>query len=187
MAFVHWLIRLSRKSCGGWRSTLGLGVFSALLVITPIGGLPLGRWLISMNANFSIPLTAIVLNNVLANASGLQLLDRKTLLSAWLFGLTAGVLLYPMALGLGGIDPYLFGWGFSWLFVLLLAITAVFLFQKNRFAIILMASILGYDFHLLESQNLLDYLVDPFYVVISGVVLVTKIIRKIYKRAKGHR
>jgi len=155
------------------------GVISALIVIIPLKGLPLGRWVISINANFSIPLTAILLSKVLESGLGVRLLDRKALSGTWVFALTAGMALYPMALGLGSLDPYGLGWGFSWLFVVLLVTTLVMLFLRNRLGIILMGCVLCYDLHLLESQNLWDYLVDPFLVFISGGALGSQLIRRI--------
>ncbi|MBC8462502.1 MAG: exo-alpha-sialidase [Deltaproteobacteria bacterium] len=175
------------RMAGGWRTTLGLGFLSALIGVIPLGGLPLARWLISINANFSISLTALVFGKVWENASGIRLLDRKAILSSSIFGLTAGLALYPMALGLGSLDPYEFGWSFSWLFVLLMVITAILLFTKNRFGIVLVACILGYDLQLLESPNLWDYLVDPFFALISGVILGGWLIRGARSmRSHGH-
>lgn len=171
--------RLLGKSPCGCRPTLVLGTLSALIVFIPLGGLPLARWLYGINANFSIPLTALVFSKVWESASHIRLLDRKALLSSCIFGLTAGLALYPMALGLGTFDPYRFGWSFSWLFVLLTVITIVLLFTKNVFGIILLACILGYDLQVLESPNLWDYLVDPFLALTSGVVLGHWLIRKI--------
>ncbi len=179
MALVQWLMRLLWKRPSGWRLTLMPGIISALIVIIPIDGLPLGRWVISINANFSMPLTAILLSKVLESGLGVRLLDRKALSGTWVFALTAGIALYPMALGLGSLDPYGLGWGFSWLFVVLLVTTLVMLFLRNRLGIILMGCVLCYDLHLLESQNLWDYLVDPFLVFISGGALGSQLIRRI--------
>ncbi len=177
--------RLFGKNLCGSRPTLVLGTLSALIVVIPLGGLPLARWLISINANFSISLTALVFGKVWENAAGIRLLDRKAILSSSMFGLTVGLALYPMALGLGRLDPYEFGWSFSWLFVLLMVITVILLFTKNRFGIVLVACILGYDLQLLESPNLWDYLVDPFFVLISGVILGGWLIRGV-RRMRSH-
>lgn len=186
MAAIQLLARSFGKKPLGWLPTIVLGVISAITVITPLRGLPLGRWLISLNGNFSIPLTAILMSKVLENGTGIVLLDRKTLSSTWIFGLGAGILLYPMALGLGGLDPYRFGWGFSWLFVFLLVTTLVLLFLKNRLGIILMACVLCYDLHLLESQNMWDYLVDPFFVIASGIALGNAFVWKLRNGKRRH-
>ena len=178
VAAGQFILGLCGKTVGGSRTTLILGFFSALILVIPLGGLPLARWLISINANFSIPLTALVLSKVWENAWGTRLLDRKGFLSSCVFGLLTGLALYPMALGLGGLDPYGLGWSFSLLFVLLMAITIILLFMRNRFGVVLVACILGYDLQVLESPNLWDYLVDPFFALISGIMLGGSLIRE---------
>ena len=155
------------KRSTGWIPTVILASASALMVILPIGGLPVGRWLVSLYANPSIPLTALLFSWVLKNAFQFNLLDMKAIQTCRVFSLLAGAALYPMALGAGTFDPYCAGWHFSWLFVLLLAITLVLLFLKNRFSMLLLTTVLAYNFHLLESSNLWDYLVDPILVLVS--------------------
>ena len=162
--------------------TLIIGIISALIVLIPVGGIPLGRWLISINANFSIPLTTVLLSKVWEKATGTGLLDKTGFLCCWIFGMTAGLALYPMALGLGRFDPYGLGWSFSWLFVAVMIITFLLLFMKNRFAVVLIACVLCYDLQLLESHNLWDYLVDPFYTVISGAGLIYVLTERVSKR-----
>ncbi len=172
---------LGRDLCG-WRPTLILGLISAFIAVTPVGGLPLARWMISFNANFSISLTAILFYKVTESSFGVRLLDKNDLLTYWVFSLTAGVILYPMALGLGRFDPYQAGWGFSWLFVVVCGVTILLLIMKNRFAVVLIAAILAHNLRLLESTNFWDYLVDPFMVLVSCIALSNRFLRKLSKR-----
>jgi len=150
---------------------LMLGLVALGLVAIPVKGLPLARWLISFNANFSIPLTAVLLCRAVRIAFGIRLLDDRALLTGWILSLSAGAALYPLALGLTRWDPYAAGWGFSWLFFLTFLTTGVLLVLKNRFGVVLVAAVLAYDLRLLESTNLWDYLVDPLWVLASGVGL----------------
>jgi len=158
----------------GWIPTVALASASSLMVNLPIGGLPVGRWLFSLFPNPSIPLIALLLSWVLKNAFQLNLLDMSAIQTCRLFSLLAGVILYPMALGIGAFDPYFAGWHFSWLFVILLCVTLLLLFFKNRFSVVLLATILAYDLHLLESSNLWDYLVDPILVLVAIVGLIVR-------------
>ncbi|MDQ1353374.1 MAG: hypothetical protein QG657_3680 [Acidobacteriota bacterium] len=162
-SLLQWL----KKSLHGWRVMSVIGIISLLVCITPVGGIPLARWLISLNANFSIPLTAILFAKVWQKATGKVWVDRKTLSGFWLFGIVMGLLLYPMALGLGPYDPYSLGWKFSLLFVLIMVLTIFLLLKRTPLGIVLMLCILAYHLRLLESPNFWDYLIDPFFVIIS--------------------
>jgi len=162
----------------GWIPALVLSLIAAGIVLIPVEGYPIGRWLISFNANFSIPLTALLLSAVLKAFFGMQLLDGQARAACWIFSIMAGAGLYPMALGLGRMDPYTAGWGFSWLFVLVFSATLVLLALKNRFAVVLIVAILAYDLQLLESSNLWDYLIDPILVLVSCIGMAGWIVRK---------
>lgn len=176
-----------KKAPQGWRLTTILALISGIIALLPVGGLPLARWLFGINANFSIPLLAVAFHKAWENASGTTLLDRNASMASWIFGLGAGLALYPMALGLGDFDPYALGWGTSWLFVFLLIVTIVLLLMKNRFAVVLIACILGYDLHLLESPNLWDYLVDPFFTLLSFGALIHYLIGIIRTAISGRK
>ena len=161
----------------GWIPTLILASASALTVILPISGLTTGRWLISLYANPSIPLTALLFSWVLKNAFQMNLLDMRAIQTCRGFSILAGAALYPMALGAGAFDPYPAGWHFSWLFVILLGATLMLLFLKNRFSVVLLATILAYNLHLLESSNLWDYLVDPILALVAVAGLTITIVK----------
>jgi hypothetical protein len=162
-SLLQWL----KKSLHGWRVTFIICIIALLVCIVPVGDIPLARWLISLNANFSIPLTAILFAKVWEKSTGKVWFDRKTLSVFWLFGIVLGILLYPMALGLGPYDPYSLGWKFSLLFVVMMVLTIFLLLKRNPLGIVLMLCILAYHLHLLESPNFWDYLIDPFFVIIS--------------------
>ncbi len=134
MALCQKLVMSWEKPHTGWIPTVILASLSALLVILPVAGLPTGRWLVSLYPNPSIPLTALLFSFVLKNAFQLNFLDARAIQTCRFFSLLAGAALYPMALGFGRFDPYCAGWQFSWLFVLLLAITlALLFFEKSIF------------------------------------------------------
>jgi hypothetical protein len=174
-----------KKPPHGWRLTSMLTLISGIIALLPAGGLPLARWLIGINANFSFPLVAIAFNKAWENATGSRVLDHHASMASWISGITAGLALYPMALGLGRLDPYALGWGFSWLFALLAAATVALLLVKNRFGVVLIACILGYDLKLLESQNLWDYLVDPFFAFFSFAAASRWLIGRMRKALSG--
>ena len=174
MAMGQLGLGLSGRSPGGACKTGILALLAFLMVLMPAGGIRAGRWLVSLQANNSILLTALLFSQVFKRAFGPQLLDQKATLACFLFATGAGFLLYPMALGIGIYDPYCAGWGFSWLFCLTFALTILLVVLRNRFSIVLLAAMLAYDFNLLESNNLWDYMVDPLLVAISVTGIIWK-------------
>lgn len=176
--------RLNWKTVG-WRPALILFLVSACIVFIPVKGLPLGRWLFSFNANFSITLTALLLCRIWQNGTEIKLFRPIDFQAAWIFSSIAGLALYPMALGMGPFDPYAAGWGFSWLSVTVLVSTIMLAFLKNRFAVVLLFAVLAWNLQLLESRNLWDYLTDPFVTIFSLVILTIKGISSFRKRGSG--
>ena len=70
---------------------------------------------------------------------------------------------YPLALGVGMIDPYAWGYGSITLLAGVLATALVaWLAGSNRIAIILAVAILAWTVGWHESTNLWDYILDPF-------------------------
>jgi hypothetical protein len=177
MALCQRVMMSWGKHATGWIPAIGLALASSAMVILPIGGLSVGRWLVSLYPNPSIPLTALLFSWVLKNAFQLNLLDMRAIQTCRGFSLLAGVVLYPMALGVSGFDPYGAGWHFSWLFIILFSITLLLLFLKNRFSVVLLATILAFNLHLLESNNLWDYLLDPILVLVAIAGLTVQIVK----------
>ena len=173
---VHWFGKTFSKK---WWLTVLLGIASIVVVIVPVGGLPLGRWLTGLNANFSIPLTVVLFDKVWQNARGKSLLgpERRTPLGFWIYGAVTGLALYPMALGLGPFDPYALGWHFSFLFALFLVLTVFLLYRRNSLGIVLMLCILSYNLHILESRNLWDYFIDPIFAIVSIAALLRDLVK----------
>jgi len=70
---------------------------------------------------------------------------------------------YPLALGVGMLDPY--AWGYGSIFLLagvLITAFVAWLAGSNRIAIILALAILAWTVGWHESTNLWDYVLDPF-------------------------
>ncbi len=153
-----------------------LGVAAIGILTAPIHGFSVGGWVRGIEANFSIPLAALLATAVWENEFGKILLRPAEKRMAWIFGVVAGLLLYPMALGLGNFDPYEWGWGASPLFVASGIATVVLIWTGNRFSIVLLLTILAYHLRLLESNNYWDYLVDPIYFVAAIVTLAARAI-----------
>lgn len=155
------------------------------IMVIPVGGLPLGRWFTGVCANFSMPLLALIASVIARRVFNADLLDKNGMRTALWFGAVAGCILFPMALGLGSIDPYSLGWNFSALFVITGALTTLLLWLGNRFGLVLLSAIVAYHLGLLESDNYWDYLVDPVYFLISLATVARASLRRIRRAPAG--
>jgi MFS family permease len=147
------------------------GTAALALLMAPIGGTVIARWVAGLNANFSIPLTGLLVAAVWKRAFATPILSSAEWRTAWLFGALGGLALYPFALGVGSLDPYEWGWRFGPLFVVIAALTVWLIWKQNRFGILLMLAVAAFHLRLLESTNYWDYLLDPVFWVVSLVVI----------------
>jgi hypothetical protein len=97
--------------------------------------------------------------------------------AAWIFGAVAALVLYPMGLGLTGIDPYTWGWG-SVLPLTVTAATSLLLLRSNRFGIVLLLPFAGWVLGIQESTNFWNTLVDPFYGAAALILTANLILRR---------
>lgn len=73
---------------------------------------------------------------------------------------------YPLALGLGMLDPYAWGYGsIGFLIVVLVFAMICGLANWNKGLFIVALAIVAWTFHWHESTNLWDYLLDPFLAI----------------------
>jgi hypothetical protein len=170
LAVMWCLVRIVqslRLKLRGVALLLVTGGIGAAVLLVPIQGLVVARWVAGLNTNFSVPLTALMAASVCERVCARPLLSEREWATAWLFGAVGGLALYPMALGLGGFDPYEWGWPVSPLFIAVGAITAWLVWQQNRFGMVLLLAAVAFQLGLLESANYWDYLLDPIYSLVS--------------------
>ena len=148
---------------GGWFGWLPIA--AAAVVLVPVEGIPLGRWLHGLSFTASIPLLALLLDRVMGPLVGRSLFDARAERTAIWFGILAGLLLYPCALGLGPFDPYALGWRTPGVAHAVAAVGGLLALFDNRFGIALVAAGGLWQIGLLESANAWDHVVDPVYFV----------------------
>lgn len=156
----------------GERGPRWLPLLAAGLAWVPVEGLPVARWLHGYNSNLSVPLVAILLNAVFSPLCTRRWLDEKSLRTSVWFGAGAGLLLYPMAAGLGPIDPYELGWRWPGIELLIGGLSVILLWRGNAFGWVLLLTGAAWRFGCMESENVWDYLVDPIYFIVSLIGLV---------------
>ncbi len=133
------------------------------MVAIPLHGLPLARWLAGVVDHWSVPLLAWLSAVAVRQYFGVVLLRPQDHQAGLIFGLIAGLVLYPAALGLGAVDPYAWGWNASPLFAVAGVWAAALLWLGNRFGIVLVVAVIAWYLGVPESRNYWDCLVDPFY------------------------
>lgn len=154
-----------------------IGTILAILVLSvilPIYGLSISQWLRSVVGDISI-FTLIILLNILAQ----RLLNRSLLHyevknKMCVAIAIVGVVFYPLALGVSAFDPY--QWGYSPLLMpTLMGLISIYAWFRiaHDFSIILLLPLLAYNFHMLESSNLWDYILDPILFVYAVVQLIS--------------
>lgn len=145
----------------GKRALLLLGAVALLLPFAPLGALDLGGYLYAFSGQLSITSLILMASSVQKPWSGKSFLafgELRLLLAG--FGAFA-LGFYPLALGVGPIDPY--GWGFGQAFApLTILLIAAFAWRGGRrgLALIFCAAVWGWLLQIGESNNLWDYLID---------------------------
>jgi hypothetical protein len=183
-AMCPWLaLLLGAQLLIGWRWTTvrGLpllivpGAIALGILSVPIDRIAVARWVAAVSASFSVPLTGLLAIAAWERAFARPLFARRDWDATWAFGAVGGLALYPLALGVGSIDPYEWGWYSSPLFAVAGALTAWLIWTGNRFGILLLATVVAYHLRLFESSNYWDYLIDPIYWLTSLAVLGRKV------------
>jgi hypothetical protein len=178
-SFVPRRHRVPARPAAGFAAMLAIALAVSLI---PVGGIPLGRWLTGVCSNFSLPLLALLTGGIGRRIFRTNWLGARGTRAALWFGAAAGGLLYPMAMGLGGMDSYAAGWNFSWLFAGTGALAMLLIWRGNKFGLVLLSAIAAYHLGLLESDNYWDYLVDPVYFLVSLGALVRQGLRGFRRR-----
>jgi hypothetical protein len=125
---------------------------------------PLARFVAGFNANFSITLCSLLLGFFLRQISAIRLFDRSALRTISMSGMIAGFCLYTCSMNLAPFDLYQLGWGSVYLLAPLFILTICLILGRNRAGFVLATAVAAYGLRLLESDNLWDYLIDPFLI-----------------------
>jgi hypothetical protein len=179
-AVCPWLalvlcLQLGAVLCGvkasGARRLLVFGLIAFGLLAVPIQGIPIARWIASINSNCSILFTGLLAVAVWERTFARKIFSARDWHTTWVFGAVGGIVLYPLALGLGKFDTYEWGWSFSPLFAGIAVLTGLLVWKQNRLGILLLLAIAAYHLQLLESTNYWEYLLDPVYCLIAILAL----------------
>lgn len=159
-----------------------LAVLGVLLVVgffIPLAGSSVTQWLRSIVGDMSV-LTLVLLADILARRCWNHALLAAATRTALLVGAgLVGVVFYPLALGVGSFDPYRLGFAPVALAAVLVVLSIIAWQRRARgLAVILLLPLLAYNLHLLEADNLWNYLLDPVLVIYALVQQVGSLLRK---------
>jgi hypothetical protein len=155
--------------------TLLIGVVTVWLLLVPLGGLPLWSRAFSFYPNPSLPLLGIMGAALWQRLLGIAVFKAADWRAVWVFGATAGTVLYLHPLFFGAVDLYFWGWDRNVAIWGLAAMAIVLLACGSRLGVLLLAALVAYAVNALESQNCWDYIMDPFYWLISIGVAATRL------------
>ena len=150
-----------------------VGLAAAAVAWVPVKGIPLGGYLRGTLGDLSVT-TMLLLGAAVLGMFGRSLLDEKARTALYGWSVAAGLVLYPLTLGLTRWDPYELGFR-PRVLVLVVAVAVIVWWRRRRgAALVLTAGVTAFNLGVLESANLWDYLLDPCLFVWAAGSLVAR-------------
>lgn len=157
-----------------------------VLMLIPFGGMPYAAYVRGMTGDLSITTLVLLCCALLRPWCGCVAAGAKHRLALLsLIALTA-LALYPMALGAGAYDPYHLGYG-NLQFVAALLLLALAAWSRGYLMITLCIALatLAWAAGWYESDNLWDYLLDPFVSVYALAAIMICVAKSVLKLQRG--
>ena len=179
------LIILSQKMSSK-EIPLAIRLLAVLLLVNlffwPLGmslELPLSAYVRGVTGELSIVTMLLLWSSMLPAA-------QKTPLGFKVVVALIAIAFYPLALGLGMLDPYVWGYGsIGFLIATIFFAIACGLAGWTKGVWILSIAIIAWTVHWHESANLWDYLLDPFLAVWALLAVPNAIYQKRRERAQS--
>jgi hypothetical protein len=154
---------------------VGLGIATVLILFIPVEGLRLWNWAFSFCPNPSLPMLGLVVAGLWQRLFGIAVFKPADWNAAWIFGAGVGTILYLHPMCFGALDLYYWGWDRQGAWAIG-GLAIVFLASGNRVGVLLLAALIAFALNALESGNCWDYIIDPFFWMISVTVLTIRAI-----------
>jgi hypothetical protein len=176
-AVLLWILR---KAALPVRLAVPLVCAAALCV--PLGDLSAAEYYRGAVGDFSALTFLLLAASVWQHLAGRPVLRRGDLVAVFTCTTIAGLVLYPMTMGVGPVDSYAWGYRPLVLLAVLFALTLLARWRGNRAAVLVPLVVLAWCAGLLESTNLWDYLLDPFLAMYGLAWLVKILIQRLFAR-----
>jgi hypothetical protein len=135
---------------------------AVLAALVPFGGLPAAGHVRGIVGDLSVTTVVLLLRGLLRPVFAWAPIGARSRLALEILVAAGGLVLYPLALGLGPFDPYRLGYADPWFLGCLLALAvAAGLGRLTLVTWCLALAVLAWAVGGYESRNLWDYLVDP--------------------------
>ncbi|MDX8386229.1 MAG: hypothetical protein R8M11_06915 [Gallionella sp.] len=178
-AIVMTLPRIPRLS------TLRQGILLSLvfvLAVIPFGELPLAAYVRGATGDLSITTLVLIWGGLLQRWCGCISIDAKQRDALLKVVALVAVFLYPLSLGVGMFDPYRYGFGCEVLIFALLTIALAAWIKKSGLIVLCIAlASLAWSIGWYESNNLWDYLIDPFLAIYALWALMISMKERFFK------
>jgi hypothetical protein len=153
-----------------------------VLVLIPFGGMPLAAYVRGVTGDLSITTQGLLWCAILRPWFGCVAVEARHRIALLAMIALAALALYPMALGVGAYDPYRLGYGNpQFIGVLLLLALAAWSRKYSQIALCMVLATLAWAVGWYESDNLWDYLLDPFVAIYALAVITTRGVKALFK------
>lgn len=166
---------------------LGSLLVLAVLLVPSRGDVSITAFIRGFSSDLSITLFVVAVWSLLGKFGYVKPMHKREFKALILVIAAAALVLYPTALGWGDWDAYRLGWGSWWFLLVLLALCVVSAWMGLYVlpAVVALA-LLAWSIGLMESDNLWDYLLDPWLSAFALAYIVNKVFIKcgqfIFKR-----
>jgi hypothetical protein len=133
-----------------------------LAVAIPVNGVNLSMAMRGITGDFAIVTACWLALVAIQRVTATPLFTPREAHTAALLVVAAALLLYPASMGLSQWDPYRMGYSLAMPAICCALVVALVFLRQTFIAIAISLALLAYGLRLLESENLWDYLIDPW-------------------------
>jgi hypothetical protein len=158
-----------------------------VLALIPFGTIPIAAYVRGVTGDLSITTQVLLWCALLRPWCDCVTVEAKHRLALLILTVIAALALYPMALGVGAYDPYRMGYGNpQFVAVLLLLALSAWFWKSSLIALCIAFATLAWTVGWYESNNLWDYLLDPFLSIYALAAIMIHAVKALLHRGRSH-
>lgn len=171
---VSFALRLPRVTRLPLKHRTVLAAALLVAVMHPFGALSAAEFMRGITGDLSVP-TLLLLALAWRKPAAFSASQRNLVLASIAL---AALALYPFALGLGMFDPYRLGFGDVWFISALLVLVCIAWLRGYTLLVLTISlAVLAWSVGWYESNNLWDYLLDPWVAIYAIAALLKRGVR----------